>query len=609
MKVPVERVGMRSFRDATVGSKEPYKIQIAFQRTLTMDVENESESLGTDESKYIKKSSLRRKTLWMPWSTFVIVYGIALTVFLTFISYDMTQQSRMQEGKLSVWKRALHILAKRKEHTINLRKSETHDDENEEEDKAGPDVKKKTEIEHSDKDKSIIENLQRRFQKLDNNVRNNLHCGIRWIKDELLRELPGEEVNPVMRQVLTQEFSKRQKRVLRELRLDFNVKRRIESAMKWEQEWKGMTTEQKARGPKVDYTKHKYQYPDLEPSPTNDYPNLDTMETIMTRWPQDRLDDPPETIIERLMHFNYSNPRERKMALEYREAELPFKVYDIPEISAIANKWTDEYVTAGFDGTKSHAATTASGSCQESQDNFFSFFTPMGWHMGSMGPPPYRSNDWNYAKWVEHANYADAVSLSFDQPHFYWQSGVPKEERHNPKSEWSFISLDLPQFSSTESNFFQFHPEEQKGIQCRFGERGVTAATHYDTGRNMIAMLQGAKRYILSPPRECSKLGIVTLRGNTLYRHSLLNFGHLEYLDREEGKKMPERERAWLERSRSSLAIDTVLKAGEVLYVPSHWFHYITSLQKSAQCNVRSGVDTEGTEKFGGLSDVEECEE
>ena len=37
-----------------------------------------------------------------------------------------------------------------------------------------------------------------------------------------------------------------------------------------------------------------------------------------------------------------------------------------------------------------------------------------------------------------------------------------------------------------------------KGIQCRFGMRGVIAEAHYDGGRNMVAMLKGAKRYARS---------------------------------------------------------------------------------------------------------------
>lgn len=81
----------------------------------------------------------------------------------------------------------------------------------------------------------------------------------------------------------------------------------------------------------------------------------------------------------------------------------------------------------------------------------------------------------------------------------------------------------------------------------------------------------------------------------------MLNFGHLNNLD---DPDMPEEEREWLERASQAMAVETVLKAGEVLYIPSFWFHYIISLQKSAQCNVRSGIDTEGDAYFGGKVDA-----
>jgi len=42
------------------------------------------------------------------------------------------------------------------------------------------------------------------------------------------------------------------------------------------------------------------------------------------------------------------------------------------------------------------------------------------------------------------------------------------------------------------------------------------------------------------------------------------------------------------------------------LYLPAVWFHYIIGLQKSAQCNVRSG-DVEGHPVYGGRKDVGEC--
>jgi len=196
------------------------------------------------------------------------------------------------------------------------------------------------------------------------------------------------------------------------------------------------------------------------------------------------------------------------------------------------------------------------------------------------------------------------VGLNPDLPHFYWQSGVTKEERHQDYSQWTFVSRDLPSWSSTEEAFVTFHPELQKGIQCRYGERGITAANHYDSGRNMIAMVTGAKRYMLSPPRACKRLGIVSNRNHPSFRHSMLNYGRIAML--EELTDMPITEKKWLEFTGTAEVTSTVVKEGEILYIPTGWFHYITSLQKSAQCNVRSGPDMEGDAYWGGADDINE---
>lgn len=124
----------------------------------------------------------------------------------------------------------------------------------------------------------------------------------------------------------------------------------------------------------------------------------------------------------------------------------------------------------------------------------------------------------------------------------------------------------------------------------------------------MIAMISGAKRYVLSPPNACPLLGIVTSRKHPSYRHSMLNFGRVTLLEKEDASlKMSKREIEWLRIAAGAPTLSTVLKSGEVLYTPSHWFHYITSLQKSAQCNTRSGIHEEGNENWGGLAEVEEC--
>jgi hypothetical protein len=79
----------------------------------------------------------------------------------------------------------------------------------------------------------------------------------------------------------------------------------------------------------------------------------------------------------------------------------------------------------------------------------------------------------------------------------------------------------------------------------------------------MVAMITGAKRYILSPPRACSKLGIFPGKKSPIFRHSLLNFAHIP-LARDYHNEMSKEERAWLGRASTAEAIDTVVKAGEV---------------------------------------------
>jgi len=268
-------------------------------------------------------------------------------------------------------------------------------------------------------------------------------------------------------------------------------------------------------------------------------------------------------------------------------------VYNVPEVGRATAKWTDEYVASHFNGNNADGAPQSRGACQQSVDNFFAFHRPQLWSEDLLGPPPSLDLDWTFDEWARHAVYADTVSLPVTKKHYYWQSGVPREERLQNERYWTFVSRDLPSFSSPQPTFFGFNPKAQKGIQCRFGERGVTAATHYDGGRNMIVMITGAKRYILSPPNACSKLGIVTSRRHPSFRHSMLNFGRVTLLDKDETSvKMSDREKEWLRIAGDAPTLSTVLKSGEVLYVPSHWFHYIVSLQKSAQCNTRSGVSS-----------------
>ena len=47
---------------------------------------------------------------------------------------------------------------------------------------------------------------------------------------------------------------------------------------------------------------------------------------------------------------------------------------------------------------------------------------------------------------------------------------------------------------------------------------GIIAESHFDSGRNFVAMINGTKRYIVSPPDQCKHLFI--LKSGPSARHS-----------------------------------------------------------------------------------------
>ena len=85
-------------------------------------------------------------------------------------------------------------------------------------------------------------------------------------------------------------------------------------------------------------------YPPRKTYPDDAYPQYRSLAEVIEQWPPDDA-NVPEHFHETIQIFNYSNLDERQMALSYREAELPFKLYDIPDIEEVVALWTDEYLT------------------------------------------------------------------------------------------------------------------------------------------------------------------------------------------------------------------------------------------------------------------------
>lgn len=169
------------------------------------------------------------------------------------------------------------------------------------------------------------------------------------------------------------------------------------------------------------------------------------------------------------------------------------------------------------------------------------------------------------------------------------QTDDPKQERYYfrinavQNGPHEFLYRELPIFEPVANNFFIVEPLEQRGINCRFGMKGVIAETHYDQSRNFIVLLKGQRRYVLAHPRECPNLGLFPM-GHPSGRHSAVDWTNPDLT------KFPEFGNAQVQ--------EVVLQAGDALYLPTYWFHFIVSLNTNYQCNARSGTTNEHIRKI-----------
>lgn len=141
---------------------------------------------------------------------------------------------------------------------------------------------------------------------------------------------------------------------------------------------------------------------------------------------------------------------------------------------------------------------------------------------------------------------------------------------------------DMPFFDprkEEESKFYLVDPSDQRGINCRFGMRGVIAESHCDLSRNMIALLDGERRYIIGHPEQCDNLYLYP-RGHPSGRHASFDWSNPTNWDLHP-------------KFHDALHSEVVMKAGDVLYLPTAWFHYIVNLSTNIQCNIRSGISYE----------------
>mmetsp|Transcript_45169 Transcript_45169/g.66480 ORF Transcript_45169/g.66480 Transcript_45169/m.66480 type:complete len:515 (+) Transcript_45169:246-1790(+) len=302
--------------------------------------------------------------------------------------------------------------------------------------------------------------------------------------------------------------------------------------------------------------------------PASGYPKAwNTMEIIQHWNPDDTTPPQSNQIYQGICVFDYE--KDYQKAMNYRNAEVPFVLRDHPQVLDTVRRWNQP-------GYLSELLRNEPYQTEHSTNNHFMYWNknrykdgkqkaPKGWN------PPIENIRMTFDEWQERANVQDPEKLGVDREHWYFRL----KGTDHPKSR--FLYEELMFFQPVES-FFTVVPRETRGINCRFGMKGVIAENHFDGSRNWVALLGGERRYILSHPNQCQNLALYP-KEHPSGRHSAVDWSNPDV------NLYPQ--------FRSAKSNEIVLQAGDALYLPTQWFHYIISLETNYQCNARSGVTFE----------------
>lgn len=277
-----------------------------------------------------------------------------------------------------------------------------------------------------------------------------------------------------------------------------------------------------------------YDIYNCPPTPPNDYPKHWSVPEVLTNWnPNDVTTLPPNhrEVHHSLCIFDYETQYD--IALTYRNAEKPFVIRNDPKVMKVVEKWDDgfgDYLHTVLGDVEEHRV-------ERSPVNNFMWYRLRG-HKNKEDQtdgyvqPLNDETSMTYGEWLEHALEKDGVALGDntliekakalkDRRLSISNKSAPEEDDHsiangqNEKEEdkekkWYYFRLNANLRQAKEgtpeafvynelsifdprkrkdSEFYIVDPSEERGINCRFGMRGVIAANHFDMSRNMIAIL------------------------------------------------------------------------------------------------------------------------
>mmetsp|Transcript_1288 Transcript_1288/g.1983 ORF Transcript_1288/g.1983 Transcript_1288/m.1983 type:complete len:495 (+) Transcript_1288:176-1660(+) len=293
--------------------------------------------------------------------------------------------------------------------------------------------------------------------------------------------------------------------------------------------------------------------------PPHGYPMEWPVLDLLHNWNPNDISTKRPQIYQGLCRFDHQT--ELHKAENYRHAEVPFLIRDDPEILKVVERWNQPNYLSKIMGDEVKYRT------EYSETNSLMFFRerkgakkPIDW------TPPISGVKLTYDEWVEKAS-QPAEAMAHDRPHWYFRVNAKGGTGH-------FMFKELP-FFLPNKNLYIVDEKDTRGINCRFGMAGNTAAAHFDGSRNFVMLFGGERRYILSHPKNCQNLALFP-KDHPSARHTFLNWADPDL------EMYPE--------FKEGMVNEVVLQAGDVLYLPTQWFHHIVSLDLNWQCNARSGI-------------------
>lgn len=316
-----------------------------------------------------------------------------------------------------------------------------------------------------------------------------------------------------------------------------------------------------------------YDIYDCPEYPLPNYPYAWNTLAVLEHWPVNDVRI-PDAIHQGLCVFDYNTDYQK--AVNYREAEVPFLVVNDPSVAAAVERWNHPGYLQSVLGDEAHRT-------EYSENNHFMYFVPVGHGNKKNGRKKHRKipEGWTeptkmlrmrYADFLRHANTTEPVGP--DDEHWYFRLIGCGTQGDCDKGSSEFLYDELPFFQPKE-NLYIVDPSKQMGIHCRSGMPGVIAENHFDGSRNAIVVLQGTRRYILSHPEQCGNLALYP-KGHPSARHSAVDWTNPDLTE--------------YPLFANALSNEVVLSPGQVLYLPTDWFHFIVSLEMNFQCNTRSGI-------------------